>query len=211
MALDMGGGFTLRQAKEDDQKALGMICLKTGDAGQDASAREDDPVLIGAIYALPYQVIEPMFAFVIEHPEHGVSGYVLGAPDTARFYRVIEETWFKTLRGTVCDPGPDRSTWKGSDWARHYIHHPTYSFPKSLHRYPAHGHIDLLPVAQGRGMGGTALRFLMGQLASQGVPGLHLGVDPRNAGALRFYERLGFKRHVADDLEPNALVMVMEL
>ncbi|AKR58446.1 hypothetical protein XM25_22155 [Devosia sp. H5989] len=208
MALDMGGGFTLRQAGDEDHDALAMICLKTGDAGKDASAREDDPLLIGAIYALPYQVIEPLFAFVIEHPDHGVCGYVLGAPDTDRFYRVIEQTWYRTLRTKVADPGPDMRTWRGSDWARRLIHHPKYVFPKSLYPYPAHGHIDLLPVAQGKGLGGTALRFLMAQLAARRVTGIHLGVDPKNTGAVRFYDRLGFTPLVADDLPKGSLYMV---
>lgn len=208
MALDMGGGFTLRSAGDDDRDALGLICLKTGDAGRDATAREDDPVLIGAIYALPYQAIEPLFSFVIEHPEHGVCGYVLGAPDTLRFHRVIEETWFKTLRPSITDPGPDMRTWRGSDWARRLIHHPNYVYPKSLHAYPAHAHIDLLPVAQGKGLGTIALRYLMGQLASRRIAGMHLGVDPKNLGATRFYERLGFRRLEADDLPRGSLYMV---
>lgn len=211
MALDLGGGFTLRQAVAEDQDALAMICLKTGDAGQDATAREDDPMLIGAIYALPYQVIEPMFAFVIEHPEHGVCGYVIGAPDTLRFHRVIEETWYKTLRPDIKDPGPDRSKWRGSDWARYLIHHPDYSFPKSLYPYPAHAHIDLLPVAQGKGLGRLALRFLMGQFATQKVPGMHLGVAPSNVNAIRFYEKLGLRRLDADDIPASAYIMVIEL
>lgn len=211
MALDMGDGFTLRQARNDDQDALAMICLRTGDAGRDATAREDDPMLIGAIYALPYQAIEPLFAFVIEHPDHGVCGYVLGAPDTKRFHRVVEETWYKTLRSKVTDPGPNMRTWSGSDWARRLIHHPSYIYPRSLYPYPAHAHIDLLPVAQGRGIGGIALRFLMGQLAVRKIGGLHLGVDPKNSGAIRFYERLGFEKLVADDLPRGALYMVTSL
>jgi len=211
MALDLGGGFTLRQARDDDQDALAMICLKTGDAGKDASAREDDPILIGAIYALPYQAIEPLFSFMIEHPDHGACGYVLGAPNTQRFYSVIEETWYKALRTKVADPGPDMRQWRGSDWARRLIHHPRYVFPKSLHAYPAHAHIDLLPAAQGKGLGTTALRFLMAQLATRRIEGMHLGVDPKNTGATRFYERLGFERLVADDLPAGSLYMVTKL
>ena len=66
MILDFGDGFFLRQATADDHDALARICLKTGDAGKDATAREDDPGLLGLIYAIPYQVLEPELAFVIE-------------------------------------------------------------------------------------------------------------------------------------------------
>ncbi len=66
--------------------------------------------------------------------------------------------------------------------------------PAALLPYPAHGHIDLLPEARGRGIGRRAMRFLEEALAGRGAPGMHLPVDPRNRGALAFYDALGFRR-----------------
>ena len=56
MVLDFGGGYRLRAALAEDHAALCMVCLKTGDSGKDATGREDDPDLLGLIYAVPYQV-----------------------------------------------------------------------------------------------------------------------------------------------------------
>ncbi|MBE2212416.1 MAG: GNAT family N-acetyltransferase, partial [Opitutaceae bacterium] len=58
--------------------------------------------------------------------------------------------------------------------------------------YPAHLHIDLLPVLQGRGVGRRLMDAFLGALRVRGVPGVHLGVSTANPGAIAFYERLGF-------------------
>jgi RimJ/RimL family protein N-acetyltransferase len=193
MAVELAPGFALRHARRSDHDALCDVCLKTGDSGADATGREDDPRLIGQIWTLPYQVLEPDFAFVIEDRD-GVAGYVLGTPDTRRFDALLEEKWFPALRRTIRDPGQDETTWRGSDWARHRIHHMEYVFPPSLHPYPAQAHIDLLPRAQGRGVGWRAMTFIMARLAAAGAPGLHLHVSPANLRAQRFYAKLGFMK-----------------
>src|SRR5699024_8418500 len=60
--------------------------------------------------------------------------------------------------------------------------------------YPAHLHIDLLPETQGAGLGRRLIETLVDELTTREVPGLHLGVDPRNTSAASFYDRLGFVR-----------------
>ena len=210
MALELGDGYRLRPATAADHPALEMVCLKTGDSGKDATEREDDPRLLGLIYAVPYQVFAPEYAFVIDGP-NGVCGYVLGALDSAAYYEWAGREWFPKVASTLADPGPDRDTWKGSDWARHELHHPQFTYPPALHPYPAHGHIDLLPEIQGRGFGRKALEHVMAALKRDGAPGMHLGVGPRNRNALAFYERLGFVRLTGPDAPRNAVYMVREL
>src|SRR5690625_4827608 len=61
-------------------------------------------------------------------------------------------------------------------------------------KWPAHVHIDLLPVVQGQGMGRATMIALLDLLRAAGAPGVHLGVDPANTGAVAFYERLGYQR-----------------
>ena len=196
MELDFGGGYFLRRADAADHPALNMVCLKTGDSGKDATAREDDPDLLGLIYAVPYQVLEPDFAFVVDGP-NGVCGYLFGAPDSERMYARMKAEWFPPLAAGLRDPGPDESTWKGSDWARYAIHHPGFDYPPALHAYPAHGHIDLLEEVRGRNIGRRAMELLMARLAAAGASGMHLQVSPTNAGAIAFYQKLGFA--VLDD------------
>jgi ribosomal protein S18 acetylase RimI-like enzyme len=192
MILDFGGGFFLRHATVDDHAALCDICLRTGDAGEDARWREDDPSLIGHIYALPYQVLEPDLAFVVDSGA-GVTGYVLGALDTTSFQARLASDWYPALQRRVADPGPDPSSWRGSDWARRAIHHPDFDNPDALTAYPSHGHIDLLPQARGRGIGRRCMSFLEHRLAAAGSTGLFLGVDPRNTKAQRFYAAVGYE------------------
>jgi GNAT superfamily N-acetyltransferase len=192
MILDFGNGFHLRQATEADHPALASICLRTGDAGNDATDREDDPGLLGLIYTIPYQVLEPDLAYIV-HGLAGASGYLLGASDTRAFNARLAAQWYPRLQARVTDPGPDGSRWRGSDWARHLIHHPDFSVRQALADYPSHGHIDLLPEARGKGIGRRAMAFLEQRLAARGSTGLCLEVMPQNRRALDFYRAIGFE------------------
>lgn len=192
MAVEFGDGYSLRQAQWSDYAGLCNVCLKTGDSGKDATAREDDPDLLGLIYAVPYQVYAPKFAYVVEGPG-GVCGYILGALRTPEFYAALREDWFPRQAKRVADPGPDESRWQGSDWARYAIHHPEFVYPEVLHPYPAHGHIDLLEEARGRGIGRRGMQHVMGELKRMGATGMHLQVSPVNFGAQEFYKKLGFR------------------
>ncbi|MGK0618858.1 GNAT family N-acetyltransferase [Meiothermus cerbereus] len=72
--------------------------------------------------------------------------------------------------------------------------HKGYAPSRWADAYPAHLHIDLLPRAQGRGLGRRLMEVFLARLRELGVPGVHLGVGQRNAGALAFYQRMGFVR-----------------
>lgn len=192
MIRDFGGGYFLRHATAADHDALSMVCLRTGDAGADATAREDDPALLGLIYAVPYQVLEPDLAFAVDGPA-GVCGYLFGALNTGRFNERLAAEWYPKLQERVADPGPDRSRWKGSDWARRLIYHPDFTVPPALGPYPSHAHIDLLPAARGRGIGRDAMGYLSRRLFRMGSRGMHLQVNADNAGGLLFYAALGFE------------------
>ena len=209
MMLDFGDGFFLRQATADDRPALCMVCLKTGDAGKDATWREDDPTLMGQIYAVPYQVLEPEHAYVIDGAE-GVAGYLFGVLDTKSFNARLASDWYPALQRRVADPGLDRLTWRNSDWARHAIHHPSFDIPEALAAYPSHGHIDLLPEARGRGIGRRCMCFLEQQLAAAGSTGLFVDVHPRNTEAQRFYAVLGYE-HVAIATNPESSTFMAKI
>jgi ribosomal protein S18 acetylase RimI-like enzyme len=197
---DLPHGFHIRHASAFDHADLLHICLKTGNAGLDGTDQQDDPDLLGMVYAVPYQVFYPDFAFVLEDGL-GVCGYVFGAPDTVAFHAWMDQTWCPPLRIRLRNPGPDPAHWQKSDWLRWRIHAPSQRPPVDLTRYPGHGHIDLLPRAQGKGLGAAMLARMMGALRDAGCPGLFLEVSPRNPRALGFYDKLGFKT-----LDPPGLV-----
>ena len=188
---DLPPGFRIRAAAARDHDALLHICLKTGDSGQDGTHLQDDPDLLGLVFAVPYQVFAPGFAFVLED-QQGVCGYVFGAPDTLAFQDWMENTWFPPLRTRLRNPGADEALWQKSDWLRWRIFAPQHQPPVDLRRYPGHGHIDLLPRAQGKGLGAAMMTRMMQALRDAGCPGLFLEVSPRNLRARAFYANLGF-------------------
>ena len=137
-----------------------------------------------------YQEFAPEFAFVVEH-ESTVCGYVLGALDSGAFYRTLAQNWFPVLRGLVIDPGADEGRWTGSDWVRRAIHQPELVFPPVLAPYPAHGHIDLLEVARGRGIGKALCRRVIMTARSLGCKSVWLGTEAQNTEGRALYRSLG--------------------
>jgi ribosomal-protein-alanine N-acetyltransferase len=64
------------------------------------------------------------------------------------------------------------------------------------HRTGGRGHVVTLDVAGGsrrQGVGRELMRRLVERLEAAGARVIRLEVDLRNAGAIRFYERLGFR------------------
>lgn len=174
----------IRPYRATDRDELYDICLRTGDAGQDATPLYRDPKLIGHVYAGPYGALAPDCAFVAEDAG-GVCGYVIGAVDTREFDELLEREWWPPLRADYADaaePGtPDERM-------RRLIHHPLRMPRRIAEAYPAHLHIDLLPRLQGQGMG---RRMIDRWRAHVGRP-THLAVGERNLRAVRFYRAYGF-------------------
>lgn len=184
----------LRAAVPSDRDALYDICLRTGDAGRDATGSVDDGALYGHVYAGAYLRFEPGFAFVADLGGSAV-GYVLGALDTAAFEARCEAQWWPPLRERYPNDGSGTAIDRRLVQA---IHAPRVTPAVVTDRYPSHLHIDLLPVAQGRGLGRGLMQLLFDRLVDAGSTGVHLGVDPRNEHAIGFYEHLGMRRHDHD-------------
>jgi len=181
--------IVLRRYRADDLDALYNICLKTGDAGHDATALYGDPKILGHVYAGPYGVLEPESCFVLEDGE-GVGGYIIGARDTYAFEKRMEREWWPDLRARYLEP-PDKSA--PDRHIAHLIHHPERT-PRFINEpYPAHLHIDLLPRFQGKGWGKRMIDRWLDTMRERNVRGAHLGVGMRNARAVWFYLKYGFK------------------
>lgn len=182
--------FTIHPYHPSDLIALYRICLLTGDNGIDASPLYSDPELLGHFYVAPYAVYEPELCFVLMY-KGAPCGYILGTRDTAAFYTRCEHDWFPRLRERYPMPNPDDTS-------------PDARMIRAIHKglemdevdaaYPAHLHIDLLPIAQGQGFGQKLMQTFLARLRELGVPGVNLGVSKKNPRAIRFYERVGFHR-----------------
>lgn len=183
----------IRPAGPADRDALYRICLLTGDAGADASSLYDDPDLLGHVYVGPYLALAAEHAFVAtsDGSPDEVGGYVLGVADSAAFAVACERGWWPELRARYPRTAARRPT---DQHLVDLIHDPPHPWADLLSAYPAHLHIDLLPLLQGRGVAGALLERLFTTLRAAGAVGVHLGVDPANARAIAFYQRAGFAR-----------------
>jgi ribosomal protein S18 acetylase RimI-like enzyme len=193
---DSGPLMLIRPVEPDDLEPLYEVALLTGDAGEDARPLFKDPRLLGEVYVGPYLMLDEGIGFTVLDDEGAAAGYVLGAVDTRRFEAEAEEKWWPPLRVRYPDPVDDPAT--ADEEMIALIHHPELASEKVVAEYPAHLHIDLLPHLQGRGLGPVLLGRLFEELRSKGVPGVHLGADPRNRRAIGFYEHLGFV-HLGDE------------
>ncbi|RYH05342.1 MAG: GNAT family N-acetyltransferase, partial [Alphaproteobacteria bacterium] len=64
MTSEHSGVRAVRKATPADLPAIYDICLRTADAGVDATALYGDPRMPGTVWAAPYAVLEPDFTFV---------------------------------------------------------------------------------------------------------------------------------------------------
>jgi ribosomal protein S18 acetylase RimI-like enzyme len=184
--------MVIRPAVPEDRVALYDICLRTADAGEDATSQYDDRTLPGEIWVGAYLDLVLELAFVAADAD-GPVGYVLGAADTAAFEAACEREWWPRLRHRFLDPAESGDV-TPDHVLRRIIHHPPVTDPRILGDYPAHLHIDLLPRAHGRGAGRRLMETFLDALRRRRVPGVHLGVDARNRRAIGFYSHLGFVR-----------------
>jgi ribosomal protein S18 acetylase RimI-like enzyme len=188
-----------RKLRADDLEALYHIALKTGDAGQDATALYRDPKLVGHIYAAPYAVLAPETSFVVEDDE-GVAGYIVGAADTRAFEALAEEKWWPSLRPLYADPSSTPpEDWNADELRAYLIHHPHRTPDRIVANHSAHLHINLLPRLQGQDMGRKLMDRFLAAMREAGARGLHLGVSTTNARAIRFYEAYGFSQIERDE------------
>jgi ribosomal protein S18 acetylase RimI-like enzyme len=198
----------IRDATLADAPQLNRICLITGDAGRDATDLYTDPDLLGEVYVGPYLHVVPAVAGLATDEGGSVLGYVLGTPDTRAFVAAAEATWWPALRDLHPLGAGGRHRTPADQALVELIHNPPVPDPDLVARYPAHLHIDLVPEAQGQGLGRALMDWLLDRLTALGAHGVHLGVDPGNTAAIAFHERLGFTRWGSD---PDVVTLVRRL
>jgi len=180
----------IRPYRASDLDRLYEICLRTGAAGQDATALVIDSRLFGELYAAPYGVLEPEHAVVVDDGSGTAVGYALAALDTRPFEARCESEWWPDLR----ERHPVGSGGNGLDQLLiTMLHHPHLADDDVVASYPSHLHIDLLPEAQGAGWGRRLMEHLQDALRADGSPGVHLGVSTRNERAVAFYAHLVYE------------------
>ncbi|MFD6134082.1 GNAT family N-acetyltransferase [Isoptericola sp. NPDC060257] len=174
-----------------DRATLYDVCLRTGDAGEDATGLYADGDLLGHVYLGAYLELEPDLARVLRREDGTAVGYCVATASTTDFEHRCEESWWPALRARHAaraeeDESPDARLLR-------MIHAPSRTETPWLAEFPAHLHVDLLPEAQGGGRGRRVLEATLDAVAATGSPGIHLGVGASNVRAIGFYEHLGFR------------------
>jgi ribosomal protein S18 acetylase RimI-like enzyme len=179
----------VRRYLPGDHDAVYDVCVRTGDAGNDATGKFVHANLIPDIWAGPYVELEPQLAFVLDHGGTAV-GYVIGTADTAAFVRSYRQHWVPHLTDVYGEPsGPPGDAEEG---LIRFAFQPERMLQADLGGYPAHLHIDLLPPYQGKGHGRRLIERFFESAARAGAPGVHVVVARVNTRAHGFYERVGF-------------------
>lgn len=84
----------IRPFRAGDELALSDICVRTADAGVDATGVFSDDDLWGEVFVLPYVTRHPDLAFVVEADDGRVVGYVVGTDDTRAFEDWFAQSWW---------------------------------------------------------------------------------------------------------------------
>ncbi len=179
----------IRSFRSGDEAAVADICLKTADAGADATGVFDDDAIWAEIFVLPYVHRHPDLAFVVQADDGRVAGYIVCAPDTNAFEQWFHDEWWPRRGAQWPKPGSEQSR---QDGTLIYAYSRRSGAEPYADEFPAHLHIDLLPEVQGQGWGRRLIETLVDALRARGVTGLHLAASTDNAGAIAFYPRVGF-------------------
>jgi ribosomal protein S18 acetylase RimI-like enzyme len=175
----------IRGYRAADRADVYDVCVRTAATGVYSS---DD--LMPDVFAGPYLEFEPGLAFVVDTGER-VAGYIIAAGDTRAFVERVRGEWLPYFATRYSHVDPPVT---GEDEIIHMGFTPERMLIPEVDEYPAHLHIDLLPELQGNGLGRQLIDTLRAELASRGIPRLHLTMDPANTPARAFYDRLGFRR-----------------
>ncbi|KAK0453491.1 acyl-CoA N-acyltransferase [Armillaria borealis] len=181
----------IRRATEADEAALSRICLLTADTGKSAEHLHDFGELPGLVYAVPYVKLPTTWGFVLVDRTHEVVGYIIGSKDTRAYEQHASEHWWPAL----AEKYPPESATKPADVRYMQLLRNMHTAPAANIAFAsAHLHIDILPEYQKQGWGRKLMQTALDYLKGENIvgDGVWLGMDPRNEGARKFYERLGF-------------------
>jgi ribosomal protein S18 acetylase RimI-like enzyme len=183
---------TIRVYAPGDRAAVRELCCCAAYGEVPLTSFYPDRALFADLMTRYYLDREPGSSWVAE-AEGRVVGYLLGCRDTRRQRRVqITRVVPAALAGFVRRGG----LWKGATWrllGANLRHLPVRGAGFDHDLYPAHLHLGIDAAFRGRHLGRRLAEAFLTQLQASGAPGVHAVVLAENAGAGRFFERLGFR------------------
>eukprot|EP00116_Pleurobrachia_bachei_P006526 sb/3466788/ len=155
-----------------------------------------------------------------------------------KFYDDVYEKWLPKMCAKYSSPQPDRTNWTSTDEVANGFHNPPkVLIPECLSGpYPSHIRFNLLPRAQGKGMGESLVTCVMESLKQKGKQpirthylghmigyqpirdqynpppisgslGVHWDISPEHIRHLNFYTSLGFTTIEMSSLPANQLFL----
>ena len=176
-SLERSFSVTVRPYSKDDWKDVRFVCLNS-DGPCRSSGRAVNFTL--TVYCDCYIEGEPQNCFVATDDSDRAIGYVLCAADFDAYRERFVDKYYPRIK---------RWEFKRRKSALRAIE----SQGKYKNDYPAHLHIDLLPSYQHMGLGTKLMDTLCNHLKQNGVKGVMFTVWHKNYGAIKFYEKYGFK------------------
>lgn len=169
--------ITVRKYQQKDRDNLFKICVETSALPTES---KEDLDFLNLMYNDYYAQIEWENCFVAADENDEAVGYIICAEDFDRYYKTFKGLYLPVIKKL----GMKYYSMALSEIAVHSL------FKK---RYPAHLHIDILPVCQGRGTGTALVNELKAHLKNKGVKGLMLSCGMGNKKAIKFYKKNEFK------------------
>lgn len=169
--------ITIRKYQEKDRENLLKICIETSSLPTES---EKDLDFLNLMFNDYYAIVEPDNCFVAADENDEAVGYILCAENFDRYFKTFKGLYLPMIKKL----GMKYYTMAISEIAVHSI------FRK---KYPAHLHIDILPVCQGKGTGTALMNELKDHLKEKGIDTLLLSCGMGNKRAIKFYEKNDFK------------------
>lgn len=188
-------GYTIRPLRRADGEAVRRICIATCWMGEYRPEVLLDETIWADYWTRWFIDRERQLSWVVTRTSDGcVVGYLTGTADERRFHHhgpwLAPRFAWRLLRRRLERNPVNRAALRCA--IRSVIHGETNMPARLMAAYPATWHVDLLPEARGRGLGGAMLDLFLERLRQTGVRGAHaqpMSVNPA-IGAL--LDRAGF-------------------
>jgi ribosomal protein S18 acetylase RimI-like enzyme len=189
----MPSQLDIRAFTAADRDAVRSIAFDTGFMGESIAWLWRDRDTFADLVTNYYLDREPESVIVAEQ-RGAIVGYLTGCVDSRRARGAAAQEIRRLLRhGVLVKPGVALFFWRSAfDIVRD--REPLDDALRDP-RWPAHLHINLLPVGRGRGLGQRLMHTWLERLRAANVPGVHLGTLAENHNAIGFFEASGFTRH----------------
>lgn len=167
----------IRKYKSSDREQVKNICHAT--ATDKVFVENKD--LVCALYAEYYCDFEPDNIFILANDENQAIGYILCAENYKQYIKTFKKHKLKQIK----------------QLSKSHYRLQKLSFVMDRINginYPAHLHINILPIAQRGGWGTKLMDSLIEHLKTKGVNGVCLGVGALNEKGINFYIKYGFNK-----------------